>query len=365
MARPLVVVKDRRSEGEGHVAGWRRGFPGLEFLEVADGKALLRELSAQKPAALIFAPSGAKDLELLSEIARCHPALPVLVFGAEGPSSSRSRPGPVMLVTEGERDAAEAFLRDDVSRAARGSLSGVALAGVLQVLLLEQRTCSLRVRAGHRSGSMVVRCGALISAEYRDLSPEEAAMEMITWLQVDVSFSPAPPPAAPAIRETLDFLLLEAARRLDERAAAGKASETVRPPAARSPSDPSIAALGGADALLEAVMRLPGACGAEVVDIERGVSLARRALDGERPVSVEFIASLARSAFDMAQDLDSRDWMEEIFVQFSSRFKVLRPMRAANLVLCTVFDRKVITLGMARTKLAVLLDDSAGLLPQT
>ncbi|MFO0559863.1 MAG: DUF4388 domain-containing protein [Polyangiales bacterium] len=366
MPRPLVVVFGANEAKASELArSWADAVPALEFTAVTNGRDMLNALAKRATAALVVtADAIAEHSGSVAEVARKYPATAVLVLGGDAPRTSIARPAAMLSLDASDHEAVLSFLREDVLNATRGSLSGVALASVLQVLHFEGRTCTLRVRSLRRTGVLVMRNGALVHAEYRDLSPQQAALELLSWSNADVVFAPAPSVSTPSITASLDFLLLEAARLHDERSSQPSRSESILPPlSAVSTSDWRLPALmrGDAGPMLEEIIKLPGARVAELVDTENNLLLARRAAEGEALIAPDRVASIARAVLELSIDQDMSDWMEEIVLNFSTRFTIIRPLRVApNLVLCVSFLHKVITLGLAKTVVAQAIDRAMG-----
>ncbi|MBL8681234.1 MAG: DUF4388 domain-containing protein [Myxococcales bacterium] len=320
---------------------------------------MLRALESHRPAAVVIAVFDEQTAGVVSEIARRYPALALLVFGEHAPKATGRRSGPTLALGSEDHSSVERFFRDDVLGAARGSLHGVALSSVVQVLSIERRTCALRVRAGRRTGSMVVRNGAVVHAEYAGMSPIDAALQIFAWGDTDVSFEPAPVSIEQTIDWPLDYMLLESARRRDEH---GVRAE----PAARRDSVPPMEATarGSGDAgtavgsehcarLVDEVMLISGTLVAELIDVQRRTIVCQRAREGDRTVSPALVANVAESVFDMVREMERSDWVEDVVIRFSSCFKLLRPLPTSdNLVVCALFDSKQVTVGLASARLA-------------
>jgi hypothetical protein len=357
MARPLVIVQGLRDEdARALTARWQREVPELELEPARDARALLKALESRRAAAVIVRASvDASMSTAVIEVSRKYPSTALLVLECEDDRCIQANGQPC----DDEDRAALLFLREDVLKAARGSLSGVALPSVLQVLQCEQRTCTLRVRQGRKLGALVVRNGTLFHAEFRSLAPKAAALEMLAWTNADVIFEPAPTMIAATIDAPLDYLLLEAARIDDERANGGGRAESVFPPTALSASNWSMPAAlkdGGA-ALVDELMRIPGAQSVELIDVGSRQLLANRSPHGDVCASPERISAIVRAVYDIVADMESRDRMEEVIVHLSTRFKVIRAFRGEpNLVICAAFVRTEITLGLAKTMVGQAMD---------
>lgn len=282
----------------------------------------------------------------------------MLVLGGDAPRTSIACPAAMLSLDASDHEAVLSFLREDVLNATRGSLSGVALVSVLQVLQFEGRTCTLR-----RNGTLVMRNGALVHAEYRDLAPQSAALELLSWSNADVVFAPAPSMTTPSITASLDFLLLEAARLHDEKSQQSNRAESVLPPlSAVSTSEWRLPALlrGDAGPMLEEIIKMPALAWSNSSTL-RTICSWRDGPPRASRSSLPSASARPRAVFEMSIDQDMSDWMEEIVLNFSTRFTIIRPLRVApNLVLCVSFVHKGITLGLAKTMVAHAIDRATG-----
>jgi CheY-like chemotaxis protein len=67
--------------------------------------------------------------------------------------------------------------------------NGIALSSFSPLLEMEQMTCTIKIRsATNDSGLLCFERGNIWNASCRDLEPEEAAIEMLTWGKVEISF---------------------------------------------------------------------------------------------------------------------------------------------------------------------------------
>lgn len=357
MSQTLVLVHgEQPREVDALVSIHAAEFPRIKFVTSTTLKSLERALSSQRIDAILFVSSSGTYPSYLEENARRFPAIPFLLLGGNVSDSTPLSSVP-NLTFSAKQEAVSTFLREDVLGAARGSFRGVALASVLQVLHAECKTCTLNAQLGFRTGKLVLRNGALVHAEYRDLLPSEAALELLSWEQTDVAFSPAPPPSKATIWEPLDFLLLEAARLVDERAQTGQERKTPHPTLPSLDWHYPELSLLSLDALLENIRNIPGTRIVELLDIEREELLARKVEEGETPIPTGYLVSLAQTTQAMARGLEIHDRVDEVVVAFSSRLRVFRPLHTvANIVLCVTFNPKEITLGLAKTKLSQVLE---------
>jgi response regulator RpfG family c-di-GMP phosphodiesterase len=128
-----------------------------------------------------------------------------------------TRPSPPEIVVAKLRQ----LLQQRPARAARGvsgSLAELSLPDVVQVLNQGRKTGQLRVRAGADGGEVHFADGAIVNALWPDLRGEEALYAMLGLSDGDFVFDPAAKPGGRVIHASVESLLLEGLRRLDERA---------------------------------------------------------------------------------------------------------------------------------------------------
>lgn len=365
MTRPKIAVLDAQgTELHALPSTWEKLAP-VEFVPVETARDLQRELSRQRfDAAIVHyskrAPSGAP---LWAAIASEHPVLPIAVWGSTSPVIlAEARSAPVVSVCS-DQSLLE-FLSSEVISVTRGRLSGVSLPSVMQVLQMEQRTCRLRVRSHSSVGELFVRNGALVHASHRKFEPREAALTMLAWTDADVVFDRLPPGTNNTISESLDFLLIEAARLIDEKGAMLNTG-ALRVTGALSATSanwliPAVVR-GGADVLVEEVMAVSGALSCAVVDIEHRLMVASKIPLEDQALRLN--ASVADAMVSMATllaDVQLQSSTEDILVTVGGAHVLLRPLRVMpSLVLFATFDREISALGFVRSQVAKLADQFA------
>ena len=98
----------------------------------------------------------------------------------------------------------------------KGEIQGFGTAAFLQMIEMEEKTCTLQVRSADRVGFLFFRKGQLIAAETENMKNEDAAFEIINWKDATFDVSQADPDKPIEINHTLMHILVEAARRHDE-----------------------------------------------------------------------------------------------------------------------------------------------------
>jgi hypothetical protein len=104
----------------------------------------------------------------------------------------------------------------------QGSLEEVGLPDVLQLIGTSRKTGVLRVWSKERRGAIHLESGRVVRClvEGRpELAPGDAFVEMLQWTDGAFELGPsaAEPPPGPAIGETVEAMLIEGLRRLDEK----------------------------------------------------------------------------------------------------------------------------------------------------
>lgn len=97
-----------------------------------------------------------------------------------------------------------------------GQLRGVSIAAFLQMIELEDRTCTIEVLSGGRRGVLYCRKGALIDAEIEGFTGKEGAFEILGMENPLVVFDYHLPERERRIDNPLMSLLLESGRIKDE-----------------------------------------------------------------------------------------------------------------------------------------------------
>jgi len=97
-----------------------------------------------------------------------------------------------------------------------GYAKGISLTSFIQVLGFENETCLLNVRSGEKSGYLCFNNGVIIDAGCRDIRGEEAAYEIITWKDVEIEIKKKFPKLDTTIDMSINQLLIEVHRRMDE-----------------------------------------------------------------------------------------------------------------------------------------------------
>lgn len=124
----------------------------------------------------------------------------------------------VMPVAPPEPGALCEAVGREVANLSRGSLSGLSLPGLLQMMAWERKSLAIRVQAGQRWGRLHLDRGEVVDAYVHQaaLSGEQAAYEILAWEQVSMTLERSYRNQHHVIGQPLTALLMEAMRRKDE-----------------------------------------------------------------------------------------------------------------------------------------------------
>jgi CheY-like chemotaxis protein len=166
---------------------------------------------------------GMDGFELLAHIMEHYPDIPVTII------TGYSTPEMEHLAREGGAVGyiAKPFLIENLARqimttlrkeSEGGTLHNVSSGMFLQLVEMEQKTCTIRLedKFSNKKGILFFQEGDLLDARVNDLQGENAAYEVFSWDQVNLSIQNGCALKEKRIHSEMQHLILEAARRKDE-----------------------------------------------------------------------------------------------------------------------------------------------------
>lgn len=164
--------------------------------------------------------SEMNGFELLAWLLTNRPTVFVFTMTAYGNSETQARLaslGSVECFTK-PVDIAGVLRRfsDCVSQSIRGQVKNLGLASFLQLLQMEQKTCTLTVRFCEQVGKLFMRKGELLDARLGDRSGEDAATTIIGWVDSIITIETGCSVTEPTITAGMGYVLMEAMRLRDE-----------------------------------------------------------------------------------------------------------------------------------------------------
>jgi hypothetical protein len=105
---------------------------------------------------------------------------------------------------------------EKVDASVRGRIQGISLSSFLQMSEMEGSTCTLKVQAGNRIGSLHLLNGNLIDAETGSLKHQDAAYAILSWENAEIDIQKPSGRKKNEINLPLMHILMEALKKKDE-----------------------------------------------------------------------------------------------------------------------------------------------------
>ena len=162
--------------------------------------------------------------ELLARLNAEYSKIPVVVMSAYGTSEIEDKLKALgitgILDKPLDYDKMLKIVEDSLASGPHsGSVFGISLSNFLQLIEMEEKTCLLEVESdGKGSGFFYLEEGILFDAVYKRMKGELAALEMLSWESVKLTFRTLPVKRIrQSIQRGLMSLLMEAANSMDEK----------------------------------------------------------------------------------------------------------------------------------------------------
>lgn len=98
----------------------------------------------------------------------------------------------------------------------KGVIDGISIPAFLQMIEMEEKTCTLVIKSGQNTGIMYFLKGSLLDAETGDLRGQDAAFRIINWVKAAIEIDNTCRKREKNIRPTLMQILMEAAKMKDD-----------------------------------------------------------------------------------------------------------------------------------------------------
>lgn len=221
--KSILVVDDEEGIGTSIRRAMRIHSPDIKVLTAPNGAAAVALLQTQPVSLLVtdLLMPIMDGFELLAWMSQHQPTTPVIAMTAhrtEGVDARVSELGAGVLVEKPfDVRALIAKIREILGAAARGVLEGMALGTFVQMVAVENKTCTLRIASGSRAGSLYFSGGELLTAETESARGEVAALDVLSWEGASIEVLPSCRELRREVELPLSHLLMEAFRLKDER----------------------------------------------------------------------------------------------------------------------------------------------------
>jgi len=159
--------------------------------------------------------------ELLDRLVENHPDVRIIVSTNNASAMFRAKIKQMAMVTHFDHALDIGLLRRRIFTELQidygGQIRGLTLASFLQMLELEERSCTLLITAKGITGTIYCHAGKPIAARMGELTGKPAVLNILTWQNVLIDIDYAPRQNAPEFDISLMNLLLESGRMLDEK----------------------------------------------------------------------------------------------------------------------------------------------------
>ena len=168
--------------------------------------------------------------ELLAHMSGNYPGIPVIVMTAYGTPEIEERLQKMGTFHYLEKPLDLNVLADKITDAlvpgsSQDRIHGISLAAFLQLVEMENKTCTLTIKSHTAEGRLYFVKGALLQAETGNLKGEEAALDIVAWDNVVIEIQYVCAVKKKSIELPLAEILLEGFRLKDEKGSAGGKEE--------------------------------------------------------------------------------------------------------------------------------------------
>ena len=225
MIKNVLLVDDDREMLLAMKAGFQKYKDSFFILLASDGLEAVESLKKNTISLVVtdLKMPGMDGFELLAHIMEHYPDIPVIII------TGYSTPEMEHMARKGGAVGyiAKPFLIANLARQTMttlrkesegGTLHNVSSGMFLQLVGMEQKTCTIRLedKFSNKKGVLFFQDGDLLDARVNDLLGENAAYEIFSWDQVNIAIQNGCVLKEKRIHSKMQHLIFEAARRKDE-----------------------------------------------------------------------------------------------------------------------------------------------------
>ena len=225
MIRNVLFVDDDQEMLEALNEGLEKYRDTFHVRLASDGLDAINQLK-QHPISLVVTDlkmPGMDGFSLLAHVMENFPDIPVIIITGYSTAEMKrlaQEGGAVGYISKPFliEDLAKQIMKTLRKESDGGTLHGVSSGMFLQLMEMEERTCTIRLtdRGSGRSGVLFFRNGALLNARVDELQGIDAAYVIFAWEEVTLSIQNECPQKENLINSDLQPIILEAMRLKDE-----------------------------------------------------------------------------------------------------------------------------------------------------
>jgi DNA-binding response OmpR family regulator len=225
MIKKVLIVDDDQEMLAALEKGFSKYGDTFVVIKAEDGQVAIEKLK-KNTVSLIVTDLKMPRLDgfaLLQHVMENYPDIPVIVI------TGYSTPEMEEMARKGGAVGyiAKPFMLDRLARkimatlrkeSEGGTLHSVSSGIFLQLMEMEQKTCTIRLedKSSGKKGVLFFRDGELLDARANDLQAKSAAIKIFSWDKVTISIQNMCPPIENKVKSDLQPLILEASRLKDE-----------------------------------------------------------------------------------------------------------------------------------------------------
>lgn len=160
------------------------------------------------------------NFELMAKIERLYPQIRMIIMtaGASQMLIAKARQNESVVLFHQAPDIALLVQRifSELNIEYGGRIRGVSLPSFLQMMELEDRSCSLNITAKGRTGWLCLRKGVPSAAKFGELTGRQAALQILTWKNVTIDIDYKAWDYPREITKPLMSLIMESGRLIDD-----------------------------------------------------------------------------------------------------------------------------------------------------
>jgi hypothetical protein len=239
----------------------------------------------------------------------------------------------------------------------QGSLKDMDLAELIQYICIDLKTVRVSIEGSTQKAVFYFDKGVPAHAESGQLEGEEVVYEALTWKVGTFTLESDIKPPKKTIERSWKYLMLEGARRLDERE-----NTPIDELLTKSISEPTkqkeTYKMATINETLAEIMKMNGAMAAAIVDWKSGMTLGTAGSGVNVDLAAAGNTNVVRAKLSVMRDLKLKGFIEDMLITLTDQYHLIRMLDSNHdLFVYVVLSRDQANLGLARHKLAELEHD--------